>query len=88
MQVTHYLRSKSIYNIQCIDDSLVIESAKSRITDVSYVLLELLTRLGYTLSWKKSQFVPFQVVKYLGYFIDSSKMAFSLPDEKKCHFQN
>lgn len=86
MQVTNYLRSRSIFNIQYIDDRLVIESAKSRITDVSYFLLELLTRLGYTLSWKKSQFVPSQVVKYLGYFIDSSKMAFSLPGEKKMSF--
>lgn len=41
MQVINYLRSKSIYNIQYIDDRLVIESAKSRITDVAYVLLEL-----------------------------------------------
>ncbi|XP_062591418.1 uncharacterized protein LOC134252891 [Saccostrea cucullata] len=86
MQVTNYLRSKNIYNIQYIDDRLAIESTKVNITEVAYVLLELLTKLEYTLSWKKSQFVPSQIVRYLGYFIDSSKMAFFLPDEKKISF--
>lgn len=87
MQVTKYLRSKRIYNIQYIDDRLEFKSAKSRITDFGYVLLELLTRLGYTLSWKKSQFVLSQVVNYLGYFIYSSKMAFLYQMRKKFHFQ-
>jgi hypothetical protein len=46
----------------------------------------MLARLGYFLALGKCVFIPTQVLKYLGLFIDSTKLAFLLPEEKKCRF--
>ena len=58
-------------------------------TDASkmvYVLLEVMTRLGYTLSLKKPQLIPSTKIKFLGFYVDSEKEAFILPDDKKDKF--
>ena len=86
MAVTSYLRSKNVINIQYIDDRLAVESDSVNISKVVHILVELLTSLGYTLSLKKSQLVPSSCIRYLGFFIDSSKLAFVLPSEKKDSF--
>ncbi|KAJ8319535.1 hypothetical protein KUTeg_002916 [Tegillarca granosa] len=49
-------------------------------------MLELLTRLGYTLSLKKCSFVPSTCKKFLGFFIDSLRQAHILPLDKKQKF--
>lgn len=68
MVVTSYLRSRSISTVQYIDDRLAIavdpyvEGCK-----VAYILVEVLTRLGYTLALGKCSFVPLTCVKFLGF---------------------
>lgn len=45
-----------------------------------------LTTLGYTLALKKCQLVPSTLVRYLGFYVDSKKQAYLLPDDKKEKF--
>ena len=97
MQVTSYLRTLGMSTMQYIDDrmSATAVSCLSEcnhnvcMTDASkmvYVLLEVMTRLGYTLSLKKSQLIPSTKIKFLGFYVDSEKEAFILPDDKKDKF--
>ncbi|CAC5396544.1 unnamed protein product [Mytilus coruscus] len=91
MQVTSFLRKLDILTLQYFDDRLLIASDKphlphGNINTISYALVESLTRLGYTLSIKKSRFNPSQTIKYLGFFIDSEQKCFHLPSDKKLSF--
>ena len=94
MTVTSYLRKLSVNTTQYIDDCLVIANSKGK-TDsevreecsrVAYALIEILTRLGYTISLRKSCLEPSKHVKFLGFFIDSIRLAYILPEEKKLKF--
>lgn len=51
-----------------------------------YVLVELFTRLGYTLSLEKCSLVPSTCKKYLGFSIDSARQAYIFPEDKKQKF--
>lgn len=51
-----------------------------------YDLVELLTRLGYTLSLKKCHLQPSTSVRFLGFLVDSIKQAYFLPSDKKDKF--
>lgn len=78
MVVTSYLRSKSILTMQYIDDRLGVASLSDEEDPVmsgmkvAYVLLQVLTRLGYTLSLHKCSLIPKTRVKYLGFLIGIS----------------
>lgn len=50
------------------------------------MLLEILTRLGYTLSLNKCSLEPCTCKKFLGFLVDSVKKAYLLPDDKKRKF--
>lgn len=52
-----------------------------------YVLVELLTRLGYTLSLEKCSLVPSTCKKYIGLFGDSASQAYIFADDKKHKFK-
>ena len=75
-----------------VSDSCAVESKKSSCgstasaTQIVYTLLEIMTRLGYTLALKKCQLRPSTKIKFLGFFVDSEKEAFLLPDDKKEKF--
>ncbi|XP_062568476.1 uncharacterized protein LOC134230659 [Saccostrea cucullata] len=91
MQVTTFLRELGIITLQYIDDRLLVASNRmgsfeSDISKVSFEMLELLTRLGYTLSLKKSRLFPSTELKFLGFIVDSAKQAFILPCDKKHSF--
>lgn len=93
MCATSYLRSLGLMNTLYIDDRFAV--TKGGFEDsgnmkgakkLSYVLLELLTRLGYTFSLKKCSFVPSTCKNFLGFFIDSLRQAYILPLDKKQKF--
>ena len=91
MQITSFLRKLDVLTLQYIDDRLVIASDKpdlphGNINTISFALVELLSRLGYTLSVKKSKLNPSETVKFLGFFVDSKQMCFHLPLDKKQTF--
>lgn len=92
MVVTSYLRSRSISTVQYIDDRLAIANVSGAVDPyvegckVAYILVEVLTRLGYTLALRKCSFVPLTCVKFLGFLVDSKKQAYILPECKKLKF--
>lgn len=90
MVATSYLRSFDIPASQYIDDRFAAELVDIRdgrclidIDKVRYSVLELLTRLGYTLALHKSQLGYQTSLKHLGFIADSIKRAYFLPPEKK-----
>ena len=92
MVVTSYLRRRSILNIQYIDDRLIMgflnssvesEEKSKGIVEAACIFLNTMSKLGYTLSLKKSSLIPRKCLRYLRFIIDSEKQAFILPDDKK-----
>ena len=53
----------------------------------AYIVVSVLTSLGYTLALSKSSLVPSQCVRFLGYLCDSLLLAFVLPEDKKLKFK-
>lgn len=94
MCVTVYLRRFALQNTLYIDDRFVVCSGSDSELDelvmmdanrLVYVLVELLTRLGYTLSTGKCSLVLSSCKKYLGFF-DSVRQAYILQEDKKQKF--
>lgn len=51
-----------------------------------YIVCPLLVRLGHFLALEKCVLIPTKILKYLGLLIDSRKLAFLLPEEKRNRF--
>lgn len=89
MSVTSYLRHLGVLNSLYIDDRFAATKLGDDMIEgikLSYVLLQMLTRLGYTLSLKKCSLDPSTCKKFLGFFTDSVRQAFLLPEDKKVKF--
>ncbi|XP_064641919.1 uncharacterized protein LOC135496488 [Lineus longissimus] len=93
MFATTYLRTFGIRNAQYIDDRLAVEAVFSTsnvkhlpIEVIAYALLQLLTRLGYTFAIHKCKLDFGTYLKYLGFMVDSARLAYILPDYKKVSF--
>ncbi|XP_069129670.1 uncharacterized protein [Argopecten irradians] len=93
MVVTSYLRSISVVTTQYIDDRMAVAGkgvgglqVLYEAEKVAYVLVEVLTRLGYTLALEKCSLVPSTCIRFLGYLIDSVRQAYILPKDKKEKF--
>ena len=54
----------------------------------AYIVTSVLTTLGYTLALSKSQLLPLQCVRFLGYLSNSLLKAFLLPEDKKEKFKS
>lgn len=73
MVITSYLRSRSISTVQYIDDRLAIANVSGAVDSyvegckVAYILVEVLTRLGYTLALGKYSFFQLTCVRFLGF---------------------
>lgn len=88
MRATSYMRSLGMSTLQYIDDRMAAERKLGRgICDanqegdflngetVTYCLVEILTRLGYTLSLRKCSLFPLKCIRFLGFLADSVKQA-------------
>lgn len=93
--VTSYLRGLGVMNTLYIDDRFAVSKGSSELGGgdnvdegrrLAYIMQELLTRLGYTLSLKKCSLVPSTCKKFLGFLVDSVRQAFVLPEDKKMKF--
>lgn len=94
---TVYLRRFAFQNTLYIDDRFVVCSGsdsehdelvmidENRLVSM-YVLVELLTRLEYTLSSGKCSLVSSSCKKYPGFLVDSVRQAYILPEDKKKKF--
>lgn len=78
--------------VQYIDHLLGVSGVKSDaeakryVFKVAYVLLLVLTRLGYTYRWKKCSLIPSTCVRFLGFLVDFVRQAYILPDDKREKF--
>ncbi|CAC5395301.1 unnamed protein product [Mytilus coruscus] len=91
--VTSYLRQLDVINALYIDDRFAVTGGSKNSDDamleaskITYMILQLLTRLGYTLSLSKCSLIPGTCKKFLGFLVDSVKQAYILPDDKKLTF--
>ena len=64
-----------------LDDFLIVESSYERCVEGQLVLMSLLVRLGFQISWKKVTSVS-QRVEFLGVVIDSTECTASLSKDK------
>lgn len=58
------------------------EMQLSAATCAVYIVISLLSNLGYTIGLKKSVLIPTRQLEYLGLIIDSEKQAFRVPERK------
>ncbi len=94
--VSAYARRLGVPCLQYIDDRLnghfgqrgliLGESECVGAERAVYIVCQLLTRLGYTLALAKCQFIPVQVIPFLGFLVDSIRRAFVVPQEKREKF--
>ena len=89
-QPISYLRRLSIVGFVYIDDRLFEKYRRARTSDeltqsllAIAIACRLLIWLGFTLSLKKSVFVPTQVIRFLGLLTDTIRQAFTVPEDKK-----
>lgn len=95
MCVTSYLRSLNIQNSLYIDDRFAVsnphfEGCADEVSPecLSYVVLQIVTRLGYTLSLRKCSLEPSMCKRYLGFLVDSEREAYILPEDKRLKFSD
>ena len=95
MAATSYLRTLSVQVLQYIDDRFIEENRSDRLVGYQsickakcalYQVCQVLIRLGYYLSLKKSVFTPSQNMIYLGLIVNSGERSFQLPADKREKF--
>lgn len=67
--------------ISYIDDFICVGDTFEECQHTQQVLINLLIRLGFMVSWPKCS-SPSQYTKYLGIYLDTQEMRLVLPDEK------
>lgn len=80
--IVAYLRSNGVLVVSYLDDMLVLGRAYDECMSSLRKVMSLLETLGFKINVEKSQLIPSQVVRYLGFIINSSTMTLSLPEEK------
>jgi len=80
--VVHHLRILGIVCVCYLDDILIIAESYAKCNEQSNQVIGLLNSLGFQINSVKSQLIPKQRVRYLGFIIDSQHMKLYLPDEK------
>jgi len=80
--MTH-LRTLGLTSIDYLDDLIFIEESKHKCEDNIKMTREVLENLGFLINDQKSQLIPSQSVKYLGFIINSSAYNISISTEKR-----
>jgi len=80
--VVGYLRSKGYESVSYLDDSLLFGNTKNDCNINKNSMIALYNQLGLHVNYKKSQLVPSQSVKYLGFIFNSQKLTIELPETK------
>jgi len=80
--VVSYLRQRSILLVTYIDDWLFLASSDSGCRKTGNIIMEFLTKLGFTINHEKSKLNPGTKVEYLGLAIDSHNFEISVPEAR------
>ena len=78
-----YLRSKGHLSVKYIDDSLFLGETFEICFKIIRATVAVLWELRFTINPEKSVLVPSQQTKFLGFMINSFKMAITLTEERK-----
>ena len=76
------LRKKGFLNVFYLDDSLLISNTYQECSENVRVSMSLLTSAGFEINQEKSVLTPSNLVRFLGFFIDSVAMTVYLPQDK------
>ena len=71
-----------IKSILFLDDGIAAQKTASLTQKAAEKIQDDLTRAGFAINYKKSDFTPKQVGKWLGVIIDTTTMTFYVPEEK------
>lgn len=81
--VISYLRLLGLVLVIYLDDFLILSKLYNTCLNERDLIIYILENLGFIINREKSQLIPTQRTKYLGLIIDSQKMCFELPEDKK-----
>ena len=81
--VTETLRSKGIICVFYLDDILIISPTRKNCIENTKFAISLLEKLGFIINYEKSQIIPSQSQKFLGFMLNSSELCLELPEKKK-----
>ncbi len=80
--VLSHLRESGIQCVSFLDDCLVIGETELVCKNNVRFLVDLYSKLGFTINFEKSQLVPSKRGKFLGFIFDTECFAISLPSNK------
>ena len=80
--VAAFLRKQGVRVILYLDDFLILGSTYQEVQSHTAMAVFLLEREGFTVNLEKSCLIPTQIITFLGFVIDSTVEALSLPQEK------
>lgn len=80
--VAKALRQKGIISVFYLDDILLINNTQNKCIKNTKITLKLLQTLGFKVNFKKSNLIPQQEIKFLGFLYNTMSMTISLPNEK------
>ena len=80
--VAAFLRKRGVCMILYLDDFLILGSTYPEAQSHTAMAVSLLESVGFTVNLEKSCLIPTQIITFLGFVIDSTVEALSLPQEK------
>ena len=81
-QLVRFWRLKGIRCVSFVDDVLFACSSLSEALKLRDQVLRDMIECGWSVSWAKSQIVPSQCVKFLGFEIDTVSGVTTVPEKK------
>lgn len=81
--VLQYLRSSGLLSVNYLDDFLCIGRSYNEALNNLNITKNLLISLGFVINTDKSQMIPSNICKFLGFVFNTTDMKIYLPDEKK-----
>lgn len=81
--VVSYLRNKGFFIVNYLDDFLCLGNSYDECLNCVTKTIDLLNHLGFIINYEKSQLIPSQRRKFLGFELNSINMTLGLPTEKR-----
>ena len=85
LEASNGLRSKGIRSVVFIDNILLMGPSEEVVLSHTALTLDLLELLEYLINYPKSHLTPARKIDFLGFQVDSSTIALSLPESKITH---
>ena len=82
LEVFRPLRQRSARLTFLIDDVACVAESQGQAKFLGRTLIQLLSALGFTLSFKKCRMIPAQRLRFLGFIVDAAAQAYEVPADK------